>query len=291
MAKNIDDYLNKKYNMLTIIKRVSNYKDGSIMVECVCECGKVKNIVLSKVLNGKTKSCGCIYNHRMKESAIGKKYNKLTVKEFHSIKNERLMFKFKCDCGNEKVSSLSEVKNGSIKSCGCMYKTQEGLSSKDGEHRKLYTIYRNMISRCYNENDMYYSNYGGRGITVCDNWKENYINFYKDITNNLGLPREKDTIDRIDNDKGYYLENIKWSTMTEQNYNRRSKFHDTPMKNIYKRGNKFRVKISRYGIVVQSKNIDSLDRAKLLRDYYVELFSGNEEECIKKYKEQCYLKK
>ena len=79
--------------------------------------------------------------------------------------------------------------------------------------------------------------------------------------------------------------------MTEQNYNRRSKFHDTPMKNIYKRGNKFRVKISRYGIVIQSKNIDSLDRAKLLRDYYVELFSGNEEECIKKYKEQCYLKK
>lgn len=277
--------------MLTIIKRVDNYKDGSIMVECMCECGKVKDIILSRVINEKTKSCGCIYNHRMKELAIGKKYNKLTVKEFHSIKNESLMFKFECECGNEKVLSLSQVKHGSIKSCGCMYRTQEGLSSKDDKHEKIYNIYQNMIKRCYDEKHVYYNNYGGRGITVCDSWKENFINFYKDIINHLGFPSNNHTIDRIDNDKGYYLENIKWSTMTEQNYNKRSKFHDTPMKNIYKRGNKFRVKISRYGIVIQSKNIDSLDRAKLLRDYYVELFSGNEEECIKKYKEQCYLKK
>lgn len=277
--------------MLTIIKRSGNYKDGSIIVECICECGKAKNILLSRVLKGKTKSCGCIYKHRMKELAIGEKYNKLTVRKFHSIKNENLMFNFECDCGNEKVLSLSQVKNGSIKSCGCMYKTQEGLSSKDEKHRKMYNMYNNMIKRCYNKNNIYYDNYGGRGITVCDRWRESFINFYKDVVNHLGFPDENHTIDRIDNDKGYFLENIKWSTMTEQNYNKRSKFHNTPMKNIYKRGYKFRVKISRYGMIIQSRNIGSLDRAKLLRDYYVELFSGSEEDCIKIYEEQCYLKK
>jgi hypothetical protein len=76
-----------------------------------------------------------------------------------------------------------------------------------------------MLKRCYNKNCKAYCNYGGRGITVCDEWIESFDNFYKWLlTSNYD---ENLTIDRIDNDKGYSPDNCKFSTYVEQNNNRR----------------------------------------------------------------------
>ena len=87
--------------------------------------------------------------------------------------------------------------------------------SKTPEYRAWF----NMKQRCFNPNNVYYFNYGGRGITVCDRWKNSFENFFAD----MGLkPTPKHSIDRIDNDDNYCPDNCKWSTRVEQANNQRN---------------------------------------------------------------------
>ncbi len=83
-------------------------------------------------------------------------------------------------------------------------------------YSKEYRIWSYMKSRCYNKNNIFYQNYGGRGITVCDRWKNSFENFYSD----MGKCPNGHSIDRIDNDNGYFPENCKWSTRSEQDRNK-----------------------------------------------------------------------
>lgn len=95
----------------------------------------------------------------------------------------------------------------------------------DGKNTRLYTVYRNMISRCNNPNNIAYHHYGGRGITVCEEWLDNWDNFAEwsidtgyDATAGYG----ECTIDRIDNSKGYSPDNCRWVDMKAQGRNRRT---------------------------------------------------------------------
>lgn len=83
---------------------------------------------------------------------------------------------------------------------------------------KIYKAWQTMLERCRSPNNWKYKDYGGRGITVCEQWYS-FVNFYND----MGDRPEGTTIDRIDNDLGYYKENCKWSTPTEQALNRRKR--------------------------------------------------------------------
>lgn len=131
----------------------------------------------------------------------------------------------KCDCGNERTVRACTLRSGDTQSCGCIAK--EILIKRNTTHNKyhsrLHSIWSNMKNRCSNPNSKRYKDYGGRGITVCEEWKENFENFYSWAVQN-GYEKEL-TLDRVDINKGYNQENCRWATyQTQANNTRTNKY-------------------------------------------------------------------
>lgn len=155
----------------------------------------------------------------------GDKFNLLTlVKEGRKNKRGRRCFTCVCDCGNIVESVLlTHLISGNTKSCGCLHKQsskQNGLNNRKYPKgsKKEYVVWYRMLRRCENPKDVYYKNYGGRGITVCDRWHD-FSNFLIDIVRHPG----KDfSFDRIDNNGNYEPTNWKFSTRKEQMNNTRA---------------------------------------------------------------------
>jgi hypothetical protein len=133
---------------------------------------------------------------------------------------------FKCFCGKEFEAGIIYIKNKSIKSCGCLRDSkikEQGYKNKTHGLRKnpLYQVWKSMIYRCENPNDMNYFRYGARGIKVCNEWKDIHI-FIKDMetTYKQGLQ-----LDRKNNDGNYCKENCRWvSRKVNANNTRRNRF-------------------------------------------------------------------
>lgn len=152
----------------------------------------------------------------------GKKFGRLTViKRCGSNKNRRALWLCQCDCGNTKIILGNSLLSKSTLSCGCYNKEHsKNIHTKHSlSYTKLYKVWGGMKTRCYNPNFMYYCNYGGRGIAICKEWKDDFSNFYKWAISN-GY-REGLTIDRINNDGNYEPSNCRWITRAEQNRNQR----------------------------------------------------------------------
>lgn len=127
---------------------------------------------------------------------------------------------YKCSCGNEKEISISHVKSGHTKSCGC-YAREININRylKHGMKKSSeWSIWSGIKKRCYNKKSKSYKHYGGRGICMCDDWKNSFENFYNDMG---PRPSKKHSINRINNDKNYNKENCKWATQKEQCNNKR----------------------------------------------------------------------
>jgi len=125
-----------------------------------------------------------------------------------------------CDCGNEKEVLGTNLRNSLVVSCGCFRKETTGtLRRSHGLSRTLtYRSWRMMWRRCTDPNQRWYELYGGRGITVCERWKD-VSNFVEDMGYR---PSIKHTLDRKDNNLGYYPGNCRWATPKEQSSNRRN---------------------------------------------------------------------
>jgi hypothetical protein len=148
----------------------------------------------------------------------GKKFGKLTVIE-QLLPKEKGYAKWicKCDCGGEKTVQSGHLKKGDVKSCGCANVTHGHTRGRI--YTAEYNTWISMKDRCCNPKNKRYDRYGGRGITVSNEWLNNFDVFYKDMGDK---PTPKHSIDRINNDKGYCKENCKWATDKEQARNQSS---------------------------------------------------------------------
>lgn len=158
----------------------------------------------------------------------GATFSDLTVKSFVKlIKGKGASWLCECQCGSLTEVFAGDLKSGNTKSCGCRRKRlskerstrhgqTSGLDHKD--YPRVYKIWRSMLNRCYTRSSSCYQNYGGRGITVCDNWRHSFDTFYID----MGEPPEGWSLERIDVNKGYSKENCKWIPFSLQAQNKRN---------------------------------------------------------------------
>ncbi|MBD1871929.1 hypothetical protein H6F75_00395 [Nodosilinea sp. FACHB-131] len=161
----------------------------------------------------------------------GMKFGRLLVKEFVKVENRRSYWLCECDCGNTSIVMGVNLRHGGgTNSCGCASKEaiastgklrpSKSLAPAGPDYRRLWKIRVGMIARCYDPRQLFYKDYGGRGITVCDEWLHSFDAFYFWAIASGYSPEL--SIDRKNNDEGYSPDNCKWSTAKEQAHNRRS---------------------------------------------------------------------
>jgi len=212
-----EERLGKVFGNLTAISIVSVSKHSKVL--CKCSCGNECVVFVGSLVSGHTRSCGCL--QRRIEDLSGSVFGRLVVREFAYIKNNISYWTCVCSCGTVKPVCRSALVSGATVSCGCFSKelakahivslnTTHGMGNTP-EHRSWCS----MLCRCFNTKDKSWPRYGGRGITVCEEWLK-FENFYAD----MGDRPEGMSLDRVDNDGPYCKENCRWSTIDQQNNNR-----------------------------------------------------------------------
>lgn len=154
----------------------------------------------------------------------GQRFGRLVVISRFPRKG-RVSWSCLCDCGNTPVVTRGELRDGKTKSCGCYRKeklkrdltTHGDSGGGKGTPTKMYKVWASMLQRCTNAKSNHYKDYGGRGISVCERWNK-YSNFKEDMGDSYkyGL-----TLDRINNDDGYFPNNCRWVSQKQQKRNTR----------------------------------------------------------------------
>ncbi len=195
---------------------------GGIYWSCICDCGKEQRVRSGNLTSGATNSCGCL---RRESAAVigmeGQKFGRFTVlARAASSPNDRIaMWLCRCECGTEVTVRGVNLRNGNSKSCGCLKidRVRETHTTHGRSRSALHRRWTSMKSRCHNPNDPRYADYGGRGIYVCEEWRDSFEVFRRDV----GEPPPGMSLDRTDNDGPYAPWNVRWATRSQQQANKR----------------------------------------------------------------------
>lgn len=146
---------------------------------------------------------------------VGQSFGRLTILAFAGRRSNNLQWLCRCDCGAERVFSQSALRKGAAQSCGCRHK--EIMSTHRRSHTTEWRAWRDMLGRCRNPTHASYANYGGRGIAVCPEWYD-FSRFFEDV----GLrPTGRYSLERLNNNLGYFPANVVWATQEQQMNNTR----------------------------------------------------------------------
>lgn len=209
------DSIGKIFGFLTVVKTL-RFEKRSTIVLCLCKCGSYHEVRWANIRNGNSTSCGC----SRREDLTGKTFGYWTVLGLSEAKlGERVHFYCRCICGVERDVDADNLRSGISKSCSC--RKIENLIKRRRKHglssTKEYIMWSDMIRRCHNPSCKSYTNYGGRGIIVCEEWRNSFEKFYED----MGVCQKGFEIDRIDNNGNYCRENCRYVVRKHNLRNRR----------------------------------------------------------------------
>ena len=135
----------------------------------------------------------------------------------------------RCDCGREAIVVFKNIKRGGstgCKTCAARKNATKHGAARTGQNTAEYRAWCSMITRCTNPNRKKWPDYGGRGITVCERWRNSFENFLADMG---PRPSPKHSVDRYPNNDGNYEPgNVRWATKAEQANNRRPRKRRAP---------------------------------------------------------------
>lgn len=245
-GREIADYTGRRFGHLVALEPAKESKPKNPAWVWRCDCGNVCIATARNVVGGRQTSCGCRGGEYVKNPATGgwiknlkgQSFGQWTVIEIDATpraKKNDVHWICRCSCGTERSVSRKSLTSYRSLSCGeCtrpqaiakamkkrVYKLNTDIPAKND---RLYHVWGSMKARCLNKNAPDYPRYGGRGITICDEWKNSFPSF-KEWALSSGYdydaPRMACTLDRIDNDGPYSPDNCQWVSMKKQIANQR----------------------------------------------------------------------